>query len=381
MKKLIKKVIYLITSFLLLFPFRSKKIKKSSAEIEEHLKSIHYPNNIYSKDTFLDKKTDEKVDLSIIIPFYNATQEFIQTCLDSLIFQNTKYTYKIICVDDGSTNNTLEMLKEYQKNHSDKIIVHHQDNEGISCARNKGISLSNSEYIGFIDQDDWVSLDYIEELLNEAYKNHSDIVKSSYQVINDGRKYRECRVPKDVIEIMDNRLFDYSGMIWSGIYKRDIFDLVRFPEKYWYEDMIARMLLYRIPNRRFSSIDKIIYYKRKHKKNASIILWSNKKSKCLDHLYLVKKLSEECKKLNMCDQIYYKCFLRETGQYLMWRIRGQSMKVKKYAFWDICNYIDIKLINVDSLNGIEKKYYNAIKKKNYLMWKIVSWLDFSITNE
>ena len=95
--------------------------------------------------------------VSIIVPVYNI-EKYLAKCLDSLINQ-TLEDIEIICVNDGSTDNSAEILNEYaQKDCRIKII--NQDNAGLSAARNTGINAANGEYIGYVDSDDWIDLNF-----------------------------------------------------------------------------------------------------------------------------------------------------------------------------------------------------------------------------
>lgn len=105
------------------------------------------------------------MQLSIIIPVYNAAP-FLKDCLNSILNQND-VTIEVICVNDGSTDNSLEILKEYaQSNKCVKIID--QSNQGVSAARNAGITVAQGEYIGFVDADDYVSPDYFKCFLEQS---------------------------------------------------------------------------------------------------------------------------------------------------------------------------------------------------------------------
>ena len=112
--------------------------------------------------------------VSIIVPVYNI-EKYLAKCLDSLINQ-TLEDIEIICVNDGSTDNSAEILNEYaQKDCRIKII--NQDNAGLSAARNTGINAANGEYIGYVDSDDWIDLNFYEKLYNAAKDTDADIVK------------------------------------------------------------------------------------------------------------------------------------------------------------------------------------------------------------
>lgn len=102
--------------------------------------------------------------LSIIIPVYNVAP-YLEKCLDSCLAQHlTAEEYEIICINDGSTDNSLEILERYAKQHPDKIKVLSQENQGLGASRNNGLKIAKGEYIYFVDSDDWIeeySLDKI----------------------------------------------------------------------------------------------------------------------------------------------------------------------------------------------------------------------------
>lgn len=96
--------------------------------------------------------------VSIIIPVYNA-QDYIVRCLDSCTAQqmkNSKYKYEVVCVDDGSTDGSLEIIKEYASKYN-LIKVISKNNNGVSSARNCGMLAANGKYIWFVDSDDWIA--------------------------------------------------------------------------------------------------------------------------------------------------------------------------------------------------------------------------------
>ena len=111
--------------------------------------------------------------VSIIIPVYNVSK-YLRTCLDSVINQTYK-DLEIICINDGSTDDSLEILKEYSIK-DNRIIIIDKKNAGVSAARNDGIEKSSGEYVFCMDSDDYIDNDFIEVFYNNAKKNNSDLV-------------------------------------------------------------------------------------------------------------------------------------------------------------------------------------------------------------
>ena len=107
--------------------------------------------------------------VSVIIPIYN-TALYLSEALDSICNQTLK-EIEIILVNDGSTDNSLNILKKYEPN----IILINQENLGQSIARNEGIEIAKGEYVAFVDSDDWVDLDFFEKLYNTAKNHNADI--------------------------------------------------------------------------------------------------------------------------------------------------------------------------------------------------------------
>lgn len=115
--------------------------------------------------------------LSVIIPVYN-TEKYLRRCLDSVLMQ-TLSDIEIICVDDGSTDNSLRILEEYAGRDS-RITVIHKENGGLVSARKTGVGIATGEYIGYVDSDDWIEPDMYESLYECAYGHDADMVTSGY---------------------------------------------------------------------------------------------------------------------------------------------------------------------------------------------------------
>ena len=107
-----------------------------------------------------------KKKLSIIVPCYKV-EKYLPRCLDSLVNQ-TLEDIEIICINDGSPDNCLKILKEYQKKYKDKIVIIDKKNEGVWRGRKDGIKKATGEFIGFVDSDDYVDVTFAEKLYSKA---------------------------------------------------------------------------------------------------------------------------------------------------------------------------------------------------------------------
>ena len=143
--------------------------------------------------------TSQDIKISVIVPCYNV-EKYLDDCLKSLLNQSFK-DFEIICINDGSKDSTLEILKKYEK--SDKRIkVINQSNHGVSVARNAGVENSSGEYLTFIDSDDWVNANYLEKLYRSITSNNCEIAVSS--MIRKRPNHQKYRLYFDTEKVYSN---------------------------------------------------------------------------------------------------------------------------------------------------------------------------------
>ena len=138
--------------------------------------------------------------ISIIIPVYNV-EKYLTQCLDSVINQ-TYRNIEIICINNGSTDGSETILKEFQKNDK-RIKVINTVNEGVSIARNKGLEIITGDYTMFVDSDDWIDLETCEEVMKVVAKNEADVVMWSYI-----REFENKSLPK--------KIFNENEIVFKG---------------------------------------------------------------------------------------------------------------------------------------------------------------------
>lgn len=112
------------------------------------------------------------IKVSVIVPIYNAAQ-YLEKCLDSIVNQTLK-EIEIVLVDDGSTDSSAEICKNYLSD--SRVTYYHKENEGLAAARDDGMMRAKGEYIGFVDSDDWIEPDMYEKMYAAAKSNNSDVV-------------------------------------------------------------------------------------------------------------------------------------------------------------------------------------------------------------
>lgn len=186
------------------------------------------------------------MELSVIVPVYNmAAEGKLEYCLDSLLGQSLS-DYEIIAVNDASTDNSLEILEQYQRRFPDRLVIHSlKENHRQGGAKNVGLSLSRGEYIGFVDSDDWVSRDCFERLLAKAKSTGADVVACDFCYVYEHTmtptKAVPCNLPEQTGVLNHEKrasLFLHPGALVTKIYKRNLFfdEPFAFPEHMFFED-------------------------------------------------------------------------------------------------------------------------------------------------
>ena len=154
-----------------------------------------------------------KPAISVIIPVYNA-QDGIKRCVDSLLNQSFK-NFEIILLNDGSKDNSLNILKEYELKYSFVRVIDKQ-NEGVAVTRNKGILLAEGEYTMFMDNDDFVDSDYIETFYQAIHEKNLDLVIGGYKRVNQDNQ---------IIFSQDIQQSEWSKYIimapWAKVYRTE----------------------------------------------------------------------------------------------------------------------------------------------------------------
>lgn len=249
-----------------------------------------------------------RMKLSIIVPVYNMIGDGkLKYCLDSLVNQ-TITDYEIIAVDDCSTDDSFQLLKEYEKSFPDKFIaIHSAVNKKQGGAKNIGLSVAKGEWIGFIDSDDWITLDMYEKMLSKANETGADMVGCDYhltaehsmeigQVVHNNKQEQTGILDREKYRSL---ILD-SGSLVVKIYKRDIILGIdsRFPEGIFYEDnALSNTWMLRATN--FAYIEEPMYYYYQH--GESTVHTINKKQ-CEDRMEAGRIMIEEAKKFGYLEE-------------------------------------------------------------------------------
>lgn len=234
--------------------------------------------------------------ISVIIPVYNV-EKYLKNCLDSIVNQTYK-NLEIIIVDDGSTDNSIQIIKEYSKDERVKIIT--QEREGVYTARNKGLELATGDYVSFIDSDDWIERDTYERLVKNIEDEDIlifDFVK--YDEIQNKLLERRKNI-KELKKILNSNnqylMMTYNNEAWNKIYKTSYLkeNNFLFPE-ILYEDVFWRIETFLLASK-IKIIDETLYFYRVNR-NGSIMQNTKILNDDSDFLEKKKKAYQENYKL------------------------------------------------------------------------------------
>lgn len=177
--------------------------------------------------------------ISVIVPVYKV-ENYLNRCIDSILNQ-TYRNLEVILVDDGSPDNCPSICEEYAKK-DNRIKVIHQENGGLSSARNTGLTVASGELITFVDSDDWVANDMYQILYDTMTSQDADIVECNYFAVNEKTSEKSVPVKENLIYYNDDGLKalfldkNIKSYVWNKLYKRNTIGDTTFPVGRSYED-------------------------------------------------------------------------------------------------------------------------------------------------
>lgn len=240
--------------------------------------------------------------LSIIVPVHNMVAgNKLRFCLDSLVNQ-TIADYEIIAVDDASTDESFEVLKEYESKYPWKFkAVQSYENRKQGGARNIGLDMAQGNWVGFVDADDWVALDMYEKLIKRAEETGADVVGCDYNLTTEQSMKIGKVVPNNTKEQTGElNIPQYKSLVMNPgsmvikIYWRQTIEEyhLRFPERTFYEDNCASPI-WMLHFRQFEKVEEPLYYYYQHDVST---VHDISVEKCEDRLKMGIKMIEEARK-------------------------------------------------------------------------------------
>ena len=274
-------------------------------------------------------------DLEVIVPCYNV-ERYVEECVDSILAQQTKYSFFVTIINDGSKDHTREILRKYESVPNVKIID--QENSGHSGARNAGLAQVHGRYVLFVDSDDILLPGAIDALMSLAVENNADVVDSGHIRFADctqkGIKARIQTYLYDVLQRPQTLSFNVASPRITGfpcgkVLNSELFHKVQFPKGYWFEDTLVWMILEPLCNRRVTS-DRLTFRYRMNLNSISHKAALNPKS--IDTLYVTLQLLKDRESLGIqFDQYQYELLLQQMRNNF-YRVKCLNTEIKQAVF-------------------------------------------------
>ncbi|EFD87957.1 glycosyltransferase family 2 protein [Oenococcus oeni] len=362
-------IVYIYFEFSNIFK-KSPSLLIQKEEVRAKLFNIYSPPS--SKKKFVQNSADiklslrDKVELAIIVPFYNEAA-FIEKCVSSALAQRTTFSFIVLAIDDGSTDHGAETLEEFKK--FDNFFLIKQKNQGFSGARNIGIQLAKkyAKYLFFLDGDDYLfSNNSIDCLLTEALRVNADLVDGSYAEIRGYEKsYHKFNhvIKKNGISNEDIVL----GYAWGRVMKVELWKDIYFPQNYWFEDTILNFFI--IPKVKvYAAVDEICYA---YLVNPKGITQSSKgKIKNLDTLYIVEYMLKELTARKISIDVKYSHLVLFQLSARMSRLNSLPEDIRFYAFL-YASFIVKKYLHQDQIKRQDRFIFHVFTLQNFQVWNLL----------
>lgn len=290
--------------------------------------------------------------ISIIVPIYNV-EKYLKKCINSIISQTYK-NIEIILVNDGSTDNSYIICKEF-KNKDKRIVLINKENGGLSDARNKGVEIAKGRYISFVDSDDYIEKEFISKMIQAMEKNDVNIVQCGIKQV-DNKCNILCKIGYESTNIYKGRelIRDIylkhnieNVVVWNKLYKSELLKDKMFKVGKIHED---EFFTYKVldSQKKIAVISECLY---NYRKNDDSIMNKTFSQKHLDYLEALKERADFFEKKDI--EIY----VLTVQQYLMVS-RLYYCQLNKY----VANSTDIQKDIVKEHNNMYKKIKKNISK-------------------
>ena len=310
--------------------------------------------------------------ISIILPVYNV-EKYVEKCITSILNQSYK-NFELIIVNDGSTDCSLELCQKYQ---GENILLLDKPHGGVSSARNLGLQYCKGEFIAFIDSDDWVEENYLEELINGFTEEDIDITQCGHIRRKDNQKILRRRKVKEKIIDDNNQIWyehlvaeNINNMVWGKIFRKSLIENFRFKENHDYEDgMFIIDILEQ--TRKVKIINKLLYNYRKNP--ASITQSGMTEKKVHDCFYAAEYVTKKVRTHNPNYMIYARyafCSKCIRLYYVLWLQNDSALKGLQDEildkFYEIYRALKIRDLKCKKMH--KAKLYLFVHHRKTTLW-------------
>lgn len=251
----------------------------------------------------------QSIEISVIIPIYNA-EKYLRECLDSVFNQSFTLGYEVIASVNGSTDNSINILKEYETKYPNLVIINDPKNKGAAGARMDGVKIARGKYVAFIDSDDRFHKNFLATMYAEIVKGY-DIVGCNffyqYEKVTK-RSLLSASYTLDSVKAAHCLLRDYTmrGYMWNKMYRKELFldHKVYYPKdpRALFEDTTSLFSIY-LNIKSYKAIRKPLYYYRKNKSSVTSEVNPERFNKHLCAFAFIRYLIDQ-----QSDERYYKAF-------------------------------------------------------------------------
>lgn len=324
--------------------------------------------------------SEKNIKISVIVPVYNASK-YLSECLDSIAKQTLK-DIEIICINDGSTDNSLQILNDYFAKDKRFVIIN-QENQGVSVARNTGIESAKGAYIAFVDSDDYIKSDFLEILYSKAVKNNAEITAADIVYLTNGILEYDNYMSRQTFKIKKSLLtsckhkakFVKSVIVWNKLFRTD------FVKKYnlrfmrgckFGEDTCFIFLAVSLARKISLTRDTVYYYRKNDEsvtKNAFNSTLAFDLVKTIDNIYnlLLQKIEEGVLSREYLMLFYayeinqFHTWYKETAEPYKTEFKNKAVERLKNIVIDGNKYISLKTkTRYEKLMGIYEPFWKKL---------------------
>lgn len=327
--------------------------------------------------------------ISVIVPCYNA-ENYLRECIESILKQ-TYDNFELICVNDGSTDSTLDILNEYAKKNKNMIVLS-KENEGGKNVVKKGLTVAKGKYVCEIDNDDFVSEYYLEKLHDCIVKNDADIAVCGFQRIdfetkkvysNEMNKYNQTFIVDEDPGI----LLEVNTSMWNKMYKKEVFasTLDYKLDALAMGDMVTMIYIYSKVNK-IAIISDILYYYQVRKNSNVTDIPKKKLDTVYDNLIRIRRdFYEKTNRLEFFDtyaflhlgvSIVYRLYVAKKDFKLLFN-NNYNILCNKFPLWKNSRYLKINYVLKNKKRNL-KLFICKIFYKIHLFRLFIATYSFAI---
>lgn len=306
----------------------------------------------------LPERKKSKIRLDVIVPAYNA-EATLTECINSVLEQQTKYRFRLIVVDDGSTDGTAALADGYAA-HSNVLVLHQQDG-GVANARNHGIRLSDAPYLMFVDADDRLAPGAIEGLMSAALREcDADIAEGGYYNFKKG--YRRDHAH----EAGRMQPMDAYGMPWGKVMRRKLFEKAGFPEGYGFEDSVLHQLILPEAETGIGVVETVV---ERRLVESSAGHASRGSTRSIDTVWVTLSLMRDRDALGLAENQAHYEYLLDVAALSQHRLEGLDEIVRQAAFGVFADLIEQKCAGFATRRKDRRPLESALKKRQYAKFR------------